>query len=59
MSSSANLSDKADQVLMCTSELPEVMMADRVLVLARGRLVGELAHEEIDLHGDAVLNLFH
>jgi ribose transport system ATP-binding protein len=46
-------------VLMCTSELPEVMMADRVLVLARGRLVGELAHEEIDLHGDALLNLFH
>ena len=46
-------------VLMCTSELPEVMMADRVLVLARGRLVGELKHEEIDLHGDAVLNLFN
>jgi ribose transport system ATP-binding protein len=46
-------------VLMCTSELPEVMMADRVLVLARGKLVGELAHEEIDLHGEAVLNLFH
>jgi ribose transport system ATP-binding protein len=46
-------------VLMCTSELPEVMMADRVLVLARGHLVGELAHEEIDVHGEAVLKLFH
>jgi ribose transport system ATP-binding protein len=46
-------------VLMCTSELSEVMMSDRVLVMARGRLVGELKHEEIDLHGDAILNLFY
>lgn len=46
-------------VLMLTSELPEVMMCDRVLVLARGRLVGDLKHEEIDPHGDAILNLFN
>jgi ABC-type sugar transport system ATPase subunit len=46
-------------VLMFTSELPEVMMCDRVLVIARGRLVGNLKHEEIDAHGDAILNLFH
>ncbi|HEY0789451.1 MAG TPA: sugar ABC transporter ATP-binding protein [Chthoniobacterales bacterium] len=45
-------------VLMFTSELPEVMMSDRVLILARGRLVGSLKHEEIDAHGDAILNLF-
>ena len=45
-------------VLMFTSELPEVMMSDRVLVLARGRLVGNLKHDEIDAHGDAILNLF-
>ena len=46
-------------VLMFTSELPEVMMCDRVLVIARGRLVGNLKHEEIDPHGDAILNLFN
>ena len=46
-------------VLMFTSELPEVMMCDRVLVIARGRLVGDLRHEEIDPHGDAILHLFH
>jgi ABC-type sugar transport system ATPase subunit len=46
-------------VLMFTSELPEVMMCDRVLVIARGRLVGDLRHEEIDPHGDAILNLFN
>jgi ribose transport system ATP-binding protein len=46
-------------VLMFSSELPEVMMCDRVLVIARGRLVGDLKHEDIDHHGDAILNLFH
>jgi ribose transport system ATP-binding protein len=46
-------------VLMFTSELPEVMMCDRVLVMARGHLVGNLKHEEIDPHGDAILNLFY
>src|ERR1700730_995300 len=46
-------------VVMFTSELPEVMMCDRVLVIARGRLVGDLRHEEIDPHGDAILNLFN
>lgn len=45
-------------VLMFTSELPEVMMCDRVLVIARGRLAGNLRHEEIDAHGDVILNLF-
>ena len=45
-------------VLMLTSELPEVMMCDRVLVMARGHLVGNLKHEDIDPHGDAILNLF-
>jgi ribose transport system ATP-binding protein len=46
-------------VLMFSSELPEVMMCDRVLVIARGRLVGNLKHEDIDPHGDAILNLFN
>jgi ribose transport system ATP-binding protein len=51
--------EEGGSVLLFTSELPEVMMCDRVLVMARGRLVGELKHEEIDPHGDAILNLFH
>ncbi|MCU1606652.1 MAG: monosaccharide transporter ATP-binding protein family [Modestobacter sp.] len=45
-------------VLMISSELPEVLMCDRVVVLAQGRVAGELSHEEIDVHGDAVLRLF-
>jgi hypothetical protein len=28
-------------------------------VMARGRLVGDLKHEDIDSHGDAILNLFN
>ena len=51
--------ENGGSVLMFTSELPEVMTCDRVLVMARGRLVGEFKHEEIDPHGDAILNLFH
>jgi ribose transport system ATP-binding protein len=50
---------QGSSVMMFTSELPEAMMCDRVLVMARGRLVGDLKHDEIDLHGDAILNLFH
>jgi len=45
-------------ILLFSSELPEVMMCDRVLVIARGRLVEDLKHEDIDPHGDAILNLF-
>jgi ribose transport system ATP-binding protein len=51
--------DGGGSVLMFSSELPEVMMCDRVLVIARGRFVGDLKHEEIDPHGDAILNLFN
>lgn len=43
-------------VLMISSDLPEVLgMSDRVLVMARGRLVGELSGEEAT--EDAVLRL--
>ena len=46
-------------VLLFSSELPELMMCDRVLVIARGRLVGDLKHEDIDPHGEAILDLFN
>jgi ribose transport system ATP-binding protein len=46
-------------VLLMSSELAETMMCDRILVLARGRIVGQFDHDEVDPHGDAVLSLCH
>ncbi|HEY8454596.1 MAG TPA: sugar ABC transporter ATP-binding protein [Actinopolymorphaceae bacterium] len=38
-------------VLLVSSELPEVLgLADRVLLLSRGRLVGEARADELDVH---------
>jgi ribose transport system ATP-binding protein len=45
-------------VVLASSELSEVMMCDRVLAMARGRIVGELAHDEIDEHGKAIIERF-
>jgi ribose transport system ATP-binding protein len=44
-------------VLIFSSELPEAMFCDRVLVMSRGAFVGELAYDEIDARADAILNL--
>ncbi len=46
-------------VLLMSAELSETMMCDRILVLARGRIVGEFDHDEVDPHGDAILALCH
>ena len=45
--------------LVMSAELSETMMCDRVLVLARGRIVGHFEHDEVDPHGDAILALCH
>jgi ABC-type sugar transport system ATPase subunit len=45
-------------VILATSELTEALMCDRVLVMASGRLVAELHHDEIDPHGEAIINRF-
>lgn len=42
-------------VLLMSSELPETLMCDRILVIARGRIVGEFSHDEVDPHGDMVI----
>ncbi len=42
-------------VLLMSSELPETLMCDRILVIARGRIVGEFLHDEVDPHGDVVI----
>jgi ribose transport system ATP-binding protein len=42
-------------VLLMSSELPESLMCDRVLVIARGQIVGEFSHEEVDPHGDMII----
>jgi ABC-type sugar transport system ATPase subunit len=50
---------RGGSVLLMSAELSETMMCDRILVLARGRIVGEFDHDEVDAHGDAILALCH
>ncbi|WP_438352275.1 sugar ABC transporter ATP-binding protein [Microbacterium sp. CJ88] len=45
-------------VVIASSEITEAMMCDRVLVMARGRVIAELDHDEIDPHGQAILQKF-
>jgi ribose transport system ATP-binding protein len=45
-------------VVLITSELPEALMCDRVLVMSRGRLVGSLDYAEIDPQGEAIVRLY-
>jgi ribose transport system ATP-binding protein len=46
-------------VIIASSEITEAMMCDRVLVMAGGRVVAELDHDEIDHpHGEAIIQRF-
>ena len=45
-------------VVIASSEITEAMMCDRVLVMARGQVVAELDHDEIDPSGNAILERF-
>jgi ribose transport system ATP-binding protein len=45
-------------VVIASSEITEAMMCDRVLVMARGKVVDELTHDEIDPQGHAILERF-
>ena len=45
-------------VVVASSEITEAMMCDRVLVMARGKVVAELDHDEIDPSGNAILERF-
>ena len=43
------LSDRGAAIIMISSEMPELLgMSDRILVLAQGRIAGELAKHEFD-----------
>jgi ribose transport system ATP-binding protein len=42
-------------VLLMSSELSETLMCDRILVIARGRMVAEFSHDEVDPRGDAII----
>ena len=42
-------------VIIASSEISETMMCDRVLVMAKGRVVAVLDHDEIDPHGEAII----
>ncbi len=45
-------------VIIASSEITEAMMCDRVLVMARGRVVAEFDHDDIDPQGQAILERF-
>jgi ribose transport system ATP-binding protein len=45
--------DQGGATLVLTSEIDEALLCDRVYVLAKGRIVGEFPHDEID-HDDLV-----
>jgi ABC-type sugar transport system ATPase subunit len=45
-------------VILASSELPEALMCDRVLVMASGRLVADLRHADIDPQGEAIIDRF-
>ena len=45
-------------VIMASSEIPEALMCDRVLVMAAGRVVATLRHDDIDPHGEAIIRCF-
>ena len=43
------LSDRGAAIIMISSEMPELLgMSDRILVLAQGRVAGELAKSQFD-----------
>jgi ribose transport system ATP-binding protein len=44
-------------VLMMSSDLAETLMCDRILVMARGRIVGEFAYDEVDPNGAVIAGL--
>lgn len=48
---------KGGSVILVSSEMPEAMMCDRVLVMSDGRIAGELNYDDIDPRGEAILNL--
>lgn len=51
-----SLTAQGNAVLLASSELPEVLgISDRVVVMARGKIVGELSHDEATQ--DAVMSL--
>jgi len=51
--------ERGGSAVLMSAELSETMMCDRILVLARGRIVGHFEHDEVDAHGDAILSLCH
>ena len=43
------LSDRGAAIIMISSEMPELLgMSDRILVLAKGRVAGELSKDQFD-----------
>lgn len=42
-------------IVLASSEVPEALMCDRVIVLSRGRVVAEITRDQMDPQGDAIV----
>jgi ribose transport system ATP-binding protein len=51
-----NFARSGGTVIVASSEISEAVFCDRVLVMARGSVVAELDHDEIDGHGAAIIS---
>lgn len=49
---------KGGSAIVMSSELSEVMMCDRAIVMAKGRVVGELNHEQMSADRNRLLEMF-
>lgn len=49
---------RGGSAIVLSSELSEVMMCDRAIVLAKGRMVGELGHDEMAADRNRLLEMF-
>lgn len=49
---------KGGSAIVLSSELSEVMMCDRAIVMAKGRVVGELNHDEMSADRNRLLEMF-
>lgn len=54
----ANFARSGGTVIIASSEISEAVFCDRVLVMARGSVVAELEHNEIDGQGTAIISRF-
>jgi len=54
----ADFARNGGTVIIASSEISEAILCDRVLVMARGRIVAELDHDEVGADGEEIIRRF-